>query len=73
MPFTKSGLVAVQALFNLSRWSSWKSSSLGDEERGIADSIGGMKLYKLMELNKGRRMNEPALFPEGDLLMEGRR
>ena len=72
MPFTKNGLVAVQALWNLSRWENWKSSSLSREERDVAGSIGGLKLGHLMELNKGRRMNQPALFPEGDLLSEGR-
>ena len=64
--------LTVQALYNLSRWSGWKSSSLGREERGMADAIGNIPLYQLMELSRGRRMNQPAFFPEGDLLREGK-
>ena len=71
-PYTRDGYLAVQALYNLSRWSSWKSSSLGDEERWAADQVGNLKLGALMGLNKGRRMNQPALFPEGDLLEGGK-
>lgn len=71
-PFTKSGYVAVQALSNLYRWKSWKSSSLSDEERGLSGAIGDLHLGALMDLNAGRRMNEPALFPEQDVLGEGR-
>ncbi len=68
-PYTRDDrYLTVQALYNLLRWSNWKSSSLGREERDIADSIGGMHLSQLRELNRGRRMNQPALFPEGDLL-----
>lgn len=69
-PFTRDGYVAVQALYNLSSWRSWKSSSLSSEERDVAGAIGGLKLYELMRLNEGRRKNQPALFPEGDLLSE---
>ena len=64
--------MAVQALFNLSRWESWKSSSLSKDERGIASSIGGLKLGHLMRLNESRRMNQPALFPEGDFREGGK-
>ncbi len=72
-PYTRNdGYVTVQALYNLSRWASWKSSSLGREERDVATAIGDIPMYQLMELNKGRRMNQPALFPEGDLLREGK-
>jgi len=68
-PYTRDDkYVTVQALYNLSRWSSWKSSSLGREERALANTIGEIPLYQLMKLNEGRRMNQPALFPEGDLL-----
>lgn len=72
MPFTRGNpsYVAVQAIYNLSRWESWKSSSLSADERSIAYSIGDLSLWQLMGLNKGRRMNQPALFPEGDLLSE---
>jgi len=67
-PFTRRGYVAVQAIYNMYRWASTYSSSLGDYDRTLAGAIHGLGLGQLMELNTGRRMNEPALFPEGDLL-----
>ena len=70
-PWTRDGNLSVAAIYNMSRWSSWKSSSLSDHERGVADEIGGLRLGSLMTLNQGRRMNQPALFPEGDILPEG--
>jgi GNAT superfamily N-acetyltransferase len=64
-PVTKDGYVSVDAIYNMSAWANWKSSSLGESERRIANEIDNLHLYDLMKLNKGRRMNQPALFPEG--------
>jgi len=62
-PATKDGHVSVAAIYNMSAWANWKSSSLGIEERGIAEAIEEIPLYELMKLNDGRRSNQPALFP----------
>lgn len=67
-PFTKDGYLSVAAIYNMSAWASWKSSSLGTSERVVAESIGDIPLYKLMQMNAGRRINQPALFPEGNEL-----
>ena len=64
-PFTKDGYVSVAAIYNMSTWANWKLSSLGDKDRAIANAIYGIPLYRLMEINKGRRINQPALFPDG--------
>jgi len=64
-PVTKDGYLSVYSIYNMSAWSSWKSSSLSDYERKKAEAIGGLKLHVLMRLNKGRRMDQPALFPVG--------
>jgi len=65
-PVTKDGYVSVDAIYNMSAWASWKSSSLGEEDRRIAEAIHtDLKLYELMKLNKGRRSDQPALFPAG--------
>ncbi len=63
-PVTKDGYVAVDAIYNMSAWANWKSSSLGDEERKVANEIDALNLGDLMRLNSGRRMDQPALFPE---------
>ena len=67
-PQTKDGYVSVDAIYNMSSWASWKSSSLGAGERAIANAIQDLKLLELMKLNKGRRSDQPALFPGGFLL-----
>jgi hypothetical protein len=64
-PYTKDGYVSVDAIYNMSAWASWKSSSLGEADRKIAEAINALNLYHLMKLNEGRRMNKPALFPVG--------
>ena len=70
-PFTRDGFVAVAAIYNLSAWSGWKSSSLGYQDRQVANAIHNIPLYELMKINKGRRSNQPALFPDGTELLEG--
>lgn len=71
-PQTKDGYVSVDAIYNMSAWASWKSSSLGASERVVANAIQELKLGELMRLNKGRRSDQPALFPGGFLLGGGR-
>ena len=68
-PFTRDGkYLSVAAIYNMSAWASWKSSSLSDYERSKADAIHNLKLGDLMTLNKGRRTDQPALFPASGLL-----
>jgi len=62
-PFTKDGYLSVAAIYNMSAWASWKSSSLDKREMAIARAIDALPLYELMRLNDGRRSNQPALFP----------
>jgi len=62
-PITKDGYVSVDAIYNMSAWASWKSSSLSPREAEIASAIHGLRLYDLMVLNRGRRKDQPALFP----------
>jgi len=69
-PVTPDGYVSVDAIYNMSAWASWKSSSLGEGERAIADAIQELNLYSLMKLNQGRRMNQPALFPEAGYFLQ---
>ena len=64
-PYTKDGYLTVDAIYNMSAWENWKSSSLSAGERKIAESIAGLHLLELMQLNKGRRKDQPALFPKG--------
>ena len=64
-PYTKDGYLSVDAIYNMSSWAGWKSSSLGDRERAIANAIHDLPLGELMTLNSGRRMDQPALLPEG--------
>jgi hypothetical protein len=66
-PQTKDGYVSVDAIYNMSAWASWKSSSLDSGERAVANEIDNLKLLELMKLNKGRRHDQPALFPVGML------
>lgn len=66
-PITKDGFVSVYAIYNMSAWASWKSSSLSEYERSKAEAIQKLGLGSLMELNSGRNMNQPALFPAGML------
>lgn len=66
-PVSKDGYVSVYAIYNMSAWSSWKSSSLSEYERVKANAIGKLHLSDLMALNAGRRMDQPALFPMGML------
>lgn len=68
-PFTRDGkYVSVAAIFNMSAWSNWKSSSLSEYERSKADAIDRLHLEDLMTLNRGRRIDQPALFPATGLL-----
>lgn len=62
-PWTRDGYLSVHAIYNLSAWASWKSSSLDPREMATARAINDLNLGELMRLNHGRRMNEPALFP----------
>ena len=64
-PRTKDGYLSVYSIYNMSAWASWKSSSLSDYERHKAEAIQDLRLGTLMSLNKGRRMDQPALFPAG--------
>ena len=66
-PITKDGFVSVYAIYNMSAWASWKSSSLSEYERTKAEAIQKLGLGSLMQLNEGRIMNQPALFPAGML------
>ena len=71
-PYTKDRLVTVAAIYNMSCWANWKISSLGDKDRAIANAIYDIPLHRLMEINEGRRMNQPALFPDGKELPKGK-
>lgn len=67
-PRTKDGYVSVAAIYNMSAWASWKSSSLGAREQALAREIQDrLGLLDLMRLNHGRRIDQPALFPAGML------
>jgi len=66
-PVTKDGYVSVDAIYNMSAWSGWKSSSLDPREAEIASKIHDLRLGQIMSLNTGRRMDQPALFPQGML------
>lgn len=68
-PFTRdSKYVSVAAIYNMSAWASWKSSSLSGYERSKAEAVHKLHLGDLMTLNRGRRIDQPALFPETGLL-----
>jgi len=68
-PFTRDGkYVSVAAIYNMSAWASWKSSSISEYERAKAGAVEGLHLGDLMTLNQGRRMDQPALFPASGLL-----
>lgn len=68
-PFTRDEkYVAVSAIYNMNAWASWKSSSLSDYERAKASAVDDLHLGDLMTLNRGRRMDSPALFPASGLL-----
>jgi hypothetical protein len=45
----------------------WKSSSLGKDEREVSILIDHLGLLALMNMNKGRKSQEPAYFPDGEL------
>jgi hypothetical protein len=45
----------------------WKSSSLGKDEREMSVLINHLHLLELMKMNKGRKSQEPANFPDGEL------
>ena len=65
---THDGYVSVAAIYNMSAWANWKSSSLGEEERANANAIdNNLNLGALMKLNEGRRRDQPALFPQNML------
>jgi len=67
-PQTRDGyFVSVAAIYNLSRWGNWKSSSLGKDEREVSVLIDHLHLLELMNMNKGRKSQEPANFPDGEL------
>ncbi|MFW6125465.1 MAG: DUF192 domain-containing protein, partial [Chloroflexota bacterium] len=63
-PVTKDGYLSVDAIYNMSAWAGWKSSSLGERDRRISEAIQELRLVDIMRLNKGRRADQPALFPE---------
>lgn len=68
-PFTRDGKhLAVAAIYNMSAWANWKSSSISDYERSKAEAVQGLHLGDLMTLNKGRRTDQPALFPATGML-----
>lgn len=68
-PFTRDGkYLSVAAIHNMSAWANWKSSSISDYERAKADAVHGLHLGDLMTLNRGRRVDQPALFPAAGLL-----
>jgi len=68
-PYTRDEkYVAVSAIYNMNAWASWKSSSISDYERAKANAVHDLHLGDLMTLNKGRRMDTPALFPATGLL-----
>lgn len=68
-PYTRDDkYVAVSAIYNMNAWASWKSSSLSDYERAKAAAVDDLHLGDLMTLNRGRRMDTPALFPASGLL-----
>ena len=64
-PYTKDGYLSVDAIYNMSSWAGWKSSSLDPREAAIARAIHDLPLGQLMTLNTGRRMDQPALLPQG--------
>lgn len=70
-PFTKDGYLSVDVIYNMSAWAGWKSSSLDPTEMNISQEIHKLPLYELMRLNKGRRSDQPALFPEKLLPLGG--
>jgi len=61
---TKDGYISVHAIYNMSAWENWKSSSLSGADRAKAEAVGKLNLLALMRLNEGRRKDQPALFPE---------
>lgn len=68
-PFTRDGkYVSVAAIYNMSAWAGWKSSSISEYERSKAEAVHGLHLGDLMTLNHGRRTDQPALFPATGLL-----
>ena len=68
-PQTRDGkYVSVAAIYNVSRWANWKSSSLGKDEREISALLEKLFPYQLMEMNRGRKSTEAAMFPDGELL-----
>jgi len=67
-PKTRDGYVSVAAIYNMSRWASWKYSSLDPAEAALAKAIDRLPLGELMRLNRGRRMDQPAFFPVGLML-----
>lgn len=70
-PFTRDGYVSVAAIYNMSAWASWKSSSLDPREMAISRAIQGLHLLELKDLNQGRKSNQPAVFPIGGTLLGG--
>ena len=67
-PVTRDGYISVAAIYNMSRWASWKIGSLDPMESAIAMAINALPLGELMDLNHGRRTDQPALFPVGFML-----
>jgi hypothetical protein len=67
-PMTRDGYVSVAAIYNMSSWANWKSSSLDPTEKAIAAAIKKLPLEELMRLNDGRRTDQPAFFPAGFML-----
>ena len=68
-PVTRDGkYVSKAAIYNISSWGNWKSASIGESERKVAALIDRLPILELMELNKGRKSTDAALFPDGELL-----
>jgi hypothetical protein len=62
-PYTKDGYVSVNMLRNLRNWAGYKSSSLSDSERALANKVEMLHLSALSKLNFGRNADQPLLFP----------
>jgi len=66
-PVSRDGYLTVDAIYNMSAWANWMSSSLGEADRRLSEAIYSLPLLELMNLNRGRKKNQPALFPVGML------
>jgi hypothetical protein len=70
-PVTKDGFVSVDAIYNMDHWIGWKVNSQSSYERGMAQSMDEqLGLHTLKRLNQGRRMDQPALFPDQGAILK---